>query len=49
MTVRNKFYTLQETSERYTIDNEYEYFINAHVEAAHQSNQEPNVEFRESQ
>ena len=34
VTVRNKFNTLQETSERYTPEDEYKNFIAAHMEAA---------------
>ena len=34
LTVRNKFKALQEKSETYTPNDEYENFINAHLEAA---------------
>ena len=34
LTVRKKFDTFQETSERYTIKGELENFVNTHIEAA---------------
>ena len=34
VTVSNKFDTRQETSERYTPNDEYEYFVNDYIEAA---------------
>ena len=34
VTAWNKFYTFQEKSERYTLNDEYENFISAHIEAA---------------
>ena len=34
VTVRNKFDTLQETSERYTPNDEYENFVTAHIDTA---------------
>ena len=34
VTVRNKFDTLQEISEKHTLNDEYENFITAHMETA---------------
>ena len=34
ITVRNKFDSLQETSERLTLNDEYENFITTHIEVA---------------
>ena len=34
VTVRNKFDTLQETRESHAPDDEYEYFVTAHIKAA---------------
>ena len=34
VTVRNKFDTLREISERHTLNNEYEYLVTAHMKAA---------------
>ena len=34
ITLRNKFNTLQEVSKTLTLNDEYENFVNAHIEAA---------------
>ena len=34
VTVRNKFHTLQETSERHTLNDEYKIFFTAHIKVA---------------
>ena len=52
VTVRNKFDTFQETYETLILNDEYENFVTAHIEAAVNyipTNQEQNVDFHGNQ